>query len=214
MAFFLRRRLAHRRNVGANSPLYDARPDVLYLRCFHTDAFNPYLGILRLTTDEVQLAKAVRPFGDLIAVGRPGEHLPTPGAARMYLTQEEWQDSVCQRMRVAPLVIIRAGQGEGLLWECEQAFGMLSPPQLVILILDVHADEYRHFATAIRLRLGVVLPPTPRCLVLRFSLKPGFILFSEGWGAQFVPIRHWGSPVKAFQKALRPVFAAQGLSER
>src|SRR5262245_32747131 len=116
--FRIRRRAAQRRNLGPQSPLNDDRPDVLYLRCFHTDAFRPGLD-LRLATEEEDLEAAVSPLGDLIAIGRPGESLPTPGAARMYCTEDEWQNAVCQRMRVAPLVIIRAGQGDGLLWECE-----------------------------------------------------------------------------------------------
>ena len=61
-------------------------------------------------------------------------------------------------MRSARLVIIRAGQGDHLLWECEQASSMLSPHQLVFLILDIRADEYNNFATTIHARLGLYYP--------------------------------------------------------
>ena len=59
------------------------------------------------SNEEEDLAEAVRPIGDLVAVGQPGEPLPLPGAARMYWTNDEWQDAVLKRMREAPLVIIR-----------------------------------------------------------------------------------------------------------
>ena len=49
-------------------------------------------------------------------------------------------------------------------------------------------------------------------------VKPGFIVFSEGWRVQFVHIRHkllaptkFRVLVKPFRKALHPVFAAHGV---
>ena len=58
-------------------------PTLWYLRSFRADGFRPALWF-RVSTDEVDLEIAVRPLGDLIAIGRPGEFLPTPGAAREY----------------------------------------------------------------------------------------------------------------------------------
>jgi hypothetical protein len=184
------------------------------------DGFRPALWF-RVSTDEVDLEIAVRPLGDLIAIGRPGEFLPTPGAAREYSPHNEWQNTVRTRMRSARLVIIRAGQGDHLLWECEQAFSMLSSHQLVFLILDIRADEYKNFATTIHARRGLVLPAIPNVFVLRWlfeprsdpgMVKPGFIVFSEQWQAQFMPFKHSQRLVGEFQKALRPVFAAQGVA--
>jgi hypothetical protein len=218
----LARRVAARaRNVGAKSPLHDDRPDVLYLRCFHADeSWWPNV-VVRLTTAEEDLATALHPF-DLMAIGQPGDFLPLPGAARLYCTADEWRPTVCQRMRVAPLVILRAGEGEGLLWECEQAFTMLSPDRLVILVLEIRRVEYEHFAAAIRSRVGVVLPTIPCVSILLTQFddrqcKAGFIMFSDGWRAQFVPLPYnfvlfgYRGLVKPSRKALRPVFAAHGV---
>ena len=69
---------------------------------------------------------------DLIAIGRPGEPLPVPGADRMYATDAEWKDLVLQRMRAATLVVIRAGTGAGLLWEFGQAVSTLRPERVVV----------------------------------------------------------------------------------
>jgi hypothetical protein len=63
-----------------------AKPHILYLRAFRRDytttkeVFGPRL----TTTEEEQLADVLRPFGELVAIGRPGESLPTLGAARIY----------------------------------------------------------------------------------------------------------------------------------
>jgi len=79
-----RQHQARARMMSAKGPLDDGRPDVLYLRAFSSDPSA--FGALRttgLSTEEEDLAAAVRPLGDLVTVGRPGETLPTPGGARM-----------------------------------------------------------------------------------------------------------------------------------
>src|SRR5258708_15961086 len=65
------------------SPNRDSKAHVLYLRSFQTDASTP-LKILAsgLSTEEEQLADVLRPFGDLISIGRPGEPLPSPSPTR------------------------------------------------------------------------------------------------------------------------------------
>ena len=68
-------------------PIYDSRPHVLYLRSFQTDASTPFKVLASgFTTEEEQLADVLRPLGEMVAIGRPGESLPTPGAARTYAT--------------------------------------------------------------------------------------------------------------------------------
>lgn len=110
---------------SAESPLRDSRADVLYLRCFRADASTPLKVLVSgFTTEEEDLADTVKPLGDLIAVGQPGESLPLPSATRMYCSNEEWQGAVLERMRVAPLVVLRAGAGAGLLWECQRGFNL------------------------------------------------------------------------------------------
>jgi len=56
------------------------------------------------------MADALRPFGDLIAIGKPNV-LPNPGAARIYASDEEWMDVVKRQMQTAQIVVIRAGSG-------------------------------------------------------------------------------------------------------
>ena len=71
-------------------PIYDSRPHVLYLRSFQTDASTPFKVLASgFTTEEEQLADVLRPLGEMVAIGRPGELLPTPGAARTYATDSE-----------------------------------------------------------------------------------------------------------------------------
>ena len=107
----------------AESVITDAKPHLLYLRPFRSD-YTTTKGVLRArleTTEEEQLADVLRPFGELVAIGRPGESLPTPGAARIYTSDEEWRDVVKRQMQATRLVVIRAAVGENVLWELTQA---------------------------------------------------------------------------------------------
>jgi hypothetical protein len=219
---------ARERNSSSESPLRDHRPDVLYLRSFGTDASTMRRKLMAgLSTEEEDLAEAVRPLGDLIAIGRPGEPLPLPGASRMYCSDDEWKDEVAARMREAPLVIIRAGHGDALLWECEQAFAALSPNRLVILVLNLKAADYDRFAREVRDALRISLPSLPRFSLLNAAfdfrnnpskVRPGFIVFSGGWRAGFVPLRlkivkfGYRDLATPFRRALERVFAANGVA--
>src|SRR5262249_45712514 len=106
--------------ANAERILTDSKPDVLYLRAFRSDlstakgVFGSVYGLREAgsATQEEQLADVLRPIGDLVAIGQPGEELPTPGATRIYPSDEEWKEIVKSQMRTARLVIIRAGEGE------------------------------------------------------------------------------------------------------
>lgn len=175
-----------------------------------------------ITNEEDQLADVLRPFGDLIAIGRPGERLPTPGAARMYVADTDWQTTILDRMRIAPLVVIRAGVGQGLFWELGQAITTLDPERMLILVLDISASDYAAFAAQAQTVLGLSLPALerfgPMNAVVNYRenpsrLRPGFISFSSDWTPEFLPIRttivrtSYNDLRKSFDVALRPVFA-------
>lgn len=227
--FIGRQLVAQARTASADSPIHDDRPDVLYLRSFETDASTIRKQVMAgFSSAEEDLAEAVRPLGDMVAVGKPGESLPVPGAARMYCSDDSWQDTVLKRMREAPLVIIRAGRSGGLVWECEQAFATVAPSRLVILILDLKASDYDAFAAGLR-ALNIRLPLVPRFSALDSvrdwrnnpsKVTSGFIVFSDGWRADFVPLKlrivkfGYRELVRPYREALRQVFVTNGALER
>ncbi len=168
----------------AEEVLHDTKPDVLYLRAFKADptmykkifsaVLTPNL-VSGLTTEEEQLREAVAPFGDLVAIGKPGEGLPTPGAARLYASNEEWQEIVTEKMREATLVIIRAGEGSGLYWELTQAFNIVDPQKLLILVMGLKKQEYNSFSLQAQSIFGVAFPTVKK------MKKVVFIRFSKDW---------------------------------
>src|SRR5262249_56929746 len=83
--------------------------------------FNPQF-LPRGRREEEQLAHAVSPIGRLLAVGKPGEALPAPGAHRTCVGDAEWKSKVASLMQEAQLVIDRVETGgEGRWWEMVRA---------------------------------------------------------------------------------------------
>jgi hypothetical protein len=168
---------------------------------------------LPVTTEEEQLADALRPIGELVAIGRPGESLPTPGAARIYTSDEEWKNVVKSQMQISRLVVIRAALGENVLWELTQAVRTLEPQKLLILVLKMKAKDYKSFCIKASPILGVSLPE--RTTRWRFSRVSGFINFATGWEPSFLAAKalyfRKGSFNRLAKYALRPVFELFGL---
>ena len=224
-AFLCWRDRQYRAKATAQSIIGDSKPDVLYLRAFETDSsVLRYVGwsfllprlIARVVTEEEQLRDVLRPFGDLVAIGRPGEKLPTPGAARLYVSDAEWQSVVSDQMRSAALVVIRAGRGRGLLWELKQAFEKLDPTNLLILVLNMKRKDYATFREEMSKMLGVVFPKFGA--FTGFGRVSGFVRFSSDWTPNMLRLyapylrRTIYKPYQPlFQFTLKPVFKDFGL---
>jgi hypothetical protein len=201
----------------------DSKPDVLYLRAFRSDpstaryVFGSWLRTgWGLATEEEQLREVLRPIGDLIAIGQPGEGLPKPGAARIYASDEEWKEVVKGQMQAARLVVIRAGGGENLLWELEHAVETLDPQKVLILVLGMKAKHYESFRMKVNPVLGVSLPEV--AALGDFKGVSGFIGFGADWKPSVFPLPDLGysnsffKPYRqTFKLALRPVFESFGL---
>jgi hypothetical protein len=206
--------------ASAESVITDAKPHLLYLRPFRSDYTTiKALGPSLETTEEEQLADVLRPFGELVAIGRPGESLPTPGAARIYTSDEEWKDVVKHQMRATRLVVIRAAVGENVLWELTQAAKTVDPQKLLILVLKLKAEEYESFRAKANPILGVSLPEGAILWrfgrVYGFRRVSGFISFAADWKPSFLvlkgPYFRSGSYKSLAKYALKPVFESFGV---
>ena len=209
----------------AERVIYDSIPDVLYLRAFKTDpSILGYVFSSLLTarlfsgmlSEEEQLSEVLNPFGDLVAIGKPSETLPTPGAARMYASGSEWKKVVTEQMQAARLVVIRADISESLQWEIKKAIQVLNPKNLLILILNMKKKHYEAFRKEAGPVLGETFPKADE--IRRFGRISGFIRFSANWKSNFLPLRvpYFRSSVykpyqRLFKFTLRPVFEEYGL---
>jgi hypothetical protein len=213
--------------AAPQSSLHSAAAHVLYLRSFRTDASSSAKVLSSgLSTEEEQLADALRPFGQLIAIGKPGEPLPLPGAARMYASDTEWKDIVLDRMQSASLVVIRASTRRGLLWEVEQAIHLLPPQSVVFFILNMTMKDYHQFAARVHEDLALNLPDVPAFSLLQAVVdyrqnpskaQSGFLYFPADWTPVFLPLPAtimrlgYNDMRESFNVALRPVFELHGV---
>lgn len=215
---FYRGRQHRSRAIAAD--LHSPGPRVLYLRAFASDpttvkqALSPLLTaylLSGLSTEEEQLAEVVQPLGRMVAIGRPGERLPTPGAARMYADDHEWQATVNEQLGVARLVIIRVGSGGGLQWELHRAKEVVLPSRLLLLVSGLKKRESRAVAGDLRAVFGAELPDS--LLSNSIFRRSGFVRFSSRWEPEYLRARapyFRRSSYKYFKAgatyALRPVF--------
>jgi hypothetical protein len=205
----------------AERVISDSKPDVLYLRAFGTDP--SFLATMNFgagwLTEEEQLGEVLQPFGDLVAIGKPGETLPTPGAARLYASDAEWKKVVTDQMQTARLVVIRAGTSGGLLWELKEVVQLVNPKKLLILIRNMRKKDYESFKKEADQIFNTTFPKIDE-LKRFWSLwwvVSGFVRFSPNWNPNFLPLRlpffrrGYKASCRLFKYTLRPVFEEYGL---
>jgi hypothetical protein len=206
----------------------DTRQPVLYLRPFMLDEGSG--GLIRrmifgggmwpvLFSVEEQLADAVASIGPLVAIGKPDEQLPTPGAVRHYFGDTTWQTVVQNWLSKARVIILRPGMSEGLWWELKEAVAAMPAESLLLLVLKMKRADYLCFSQLVNDRLDIRLPDFNE--VSRWRRASGFIEFNAAWQARFLPLKASilrGEPYKplkaAFNHTLQPMFTRLGVSWR
>jgi hypothetical protein len=114
----------------------DLRPPIIYLRSFRDDGMEVSLERWRLgfVTYEIAITNGLKAFGPCIAVGKPGERLPELGAAKLYVSDDEWQKTVSDLLSKAQFVVFNVlSLTPGVQWEIEHAFKTLRAYKIVLL---------------------------------------------------------------------------------
>jgi hypothetical protein len=180
----------------------DDRPFFLLLRSFADDGAGmdaiPHptnvQGALYLTNEQ-QLVASLQNLGPVVAIGRPGEGLPEPGAARLYVETdaETWKTQVQALMARAGVVVIRCGNSPGLMWELQTAVGSVPPERLLLWLIfggDREAD-WRAFCARAQ---PVFASPLPKRIG-----NSVFLFFRRDWKASL------SEPSRSSLDALRPM---------
>jgi tetratricopeptide (TPR) repeat protein len=201
----------------------DKRPPVLYLRSFKDDSVAAgvpmwtlgFVGaFLGMGTEEEQLAQVLNEIGPFIALGRPTERLPQVGAARIYVSHDEWQDRVTQLMSQARLVVLRAGTTAGLWWEVKTAVEVAGPEKL-LFVMPFTKKQYATFRRTAKQFLPCCLPDYTGGYTIIGSRLRAILYFDHDWTAHLLKIRVFSlsiNPlVSAFQRSFQPVIEHLGL---
>ena len=121
--------------------------------------------------------------GPVFAIGKPDEPLPPLGAARAYLSGEDWHTVVSELMKEARAIILVLDYTEGLLWELHHAreaghLGktvLLVPPdhradtQLLAGVLSVLGADNEKIDSAAAQSAIALLPVSTGCIAALYG---------------------------------------------
>ena len=178
-----------------------SHPPILYLRSFDFDEQASAVsrwgelsesiggGLVQDDTEEMKVVRALRRFGPVVAIGRPGEPSAPPGALRFYVRDDLWQSRITRIAPACQLVVLATGDSEGLQWEIRHMVDTL-PPRKLLLWPHVNVgrrpedERRRHWE-----RLAAVIGPFfARPLPSWESVKRArFIVFDDGWAPICIP---------------------------
>jgi hypothetical protein len=218
---FLRRSRRHFTTTGDAALAEDPRPPVVYLRAFTSDSHTA-----RVDTDTTKLAtfasheqtvlsfiqewrgsseeeywtSATSRIGPAIAIGAPGQ-LPYRGAARLYVSDGEWQGKVLELIGQASLVVVLGGGGGGgLSWEIEQV-SRLVPHERQVFLLPNNAKGFESLRSVLKEVRHMDIGEKPRvthkmntCALLRFN-PDGTHEMRPVWGSSRVDVAGALKPV-------------------
>ena len=184
--------------IKSYNVIQETRRPILYLRSFADDDpgvtirrylkafYRPFYFNQVLFPPEEGLANALAPIGPMLAIGQPGEHLPNIGAVRVYSSPrgDKWKNDVSQLLQACQLIIIKAGITEGLQWEFQEVFRS-TPPEKILLHVDLPKSEYQDFAQRFQEWTQIELPANP----IGIMKCPFFIYFWGDFHPTAIPIK-------------------------
>src|SRR5215218_9827094 len=197
----------------------DTRPPVLYLRSFKDD--EKIARAIAFYSVEQEMKVALFEIGPFIAMAEPDKPRPVdPGAARLRLPQDAWQQKVGEAMSRAALVIMRIGETDGFWWELQEAPKRVKPERLVLLVPAENEQLYEK----LRERPGEWLPcelPEYKVTKRPFAVQGGIVYFEPDWTPHLRKFRtvwfrqtFWDLFSAVLKIEMKPVFEQLGVEWR
>jgi hypothetical protein len=139
------------------------------------------------------------------------------GATRIYVKDEEWQNTMGYLISISQLVVIHAEVSKGLEWELEAAQYLLPPEKLFISFLawqELEASTrqglYERFKRHVERIVDCKMPETIG--------DATFMYFESDWTGKPIPIFNKlifrVLPVATIRESLRPLFKKRNLKLR
>lgn len=143
LGFFVLTRARQYFQVDADSLLTaDRRPPMLFLRSFGDDEKETYRGSKKAFLDfslEARLSNHFSRFSPFVAIGSPYDPVPQFGAARVHLSDDEWQPRVLSWIRGAKAIIMYSGTTHWINWELRQVVKNERATRLILMIPEIRA---------------------------------------------------------------------------
>lgn len=176
--------------------LIDPRPPILYIRSFADDQKGIAMELYGSVTEEESLVQVLNKVGPVFAIGKPGETLPTLGAARVYVSDDDWKDVVSDMMDKACFVFCRIGNTSGLEYEMKLIRSKQISKKVILILPTQTLSEYNQTRSEFEDKFTIHLPDIAGAEI-GFPEAPasykkanmmGFITFGNDWIGEFYPI--------------------------
>jgi hypothetical protein len=155
----------------------DSRAPILLLRSFGDDmigvfeGYRPSFGRRRSKSFEEVLTEHLWEIGPVIAIGRPGESLPRLGAAREYISNQDWQARMAEMAASAQRIVLIVGRTDGILWEIRKLLSTGFLGRTILVFPPILPEELRNRWEAVSKELGMgdaCAVPVDQTLLLAF----------------------------------------------
>ncbi len=129
-------------------------------------------------SSEESIARFFEVYGPVVAIGRPGERLATPGSERLYISDDQWQETVRSEMIKSQALVIQPGTSMGIQWEFEQIRTLVEPFRVLLCLVVFwrNPEPYETLRKFAREHLAVEMPR-----VVPFLDRPAFVYFDREW---------------------------------
>jgi hypothetical protein len=126
-------------------------------------------------------------IGKVVAIGKPGQRLVTPGAQRLLVAEDSWQQAVSERLSHAAMVLIQPGASAGVRWEICEALDLVQPQRMLfsMAVFWRRPNAFEDFL--------LTLPVTVRDRFPReipYINRPSFLYFRRDWTPLLQPISY------------------------
>ncbi|MFC5457306.1 hypothetical protein [Prosthecobacter fluviatilis] len=157
-------------NLGVINALFGLNPNVGGINQPFTFYRLLYMGnpltIFRLLlfkpreTAEEQLLGGLSRTMPVVAIGKPGDRLPTLGAQRSYVSDDEWQEAVLHALAKASLVIIQPGISKHIFWEIDRSLELVAKERILFWLsgLEQRQSRYDNLRIHLERKTGLKFP--------------------------------------------------------
>ena len=195
-------------------------PFVLYLRSFQDDDKTrkspaPFTSLGR--TEEELLVELLFDISPVVAIGNPRDKSLPLGAARIYVDDSKWQETVLSMMDSSVLVVLRLGETSNFWWEVSQALSKCPKEKLLFVIPSMKKRESADRLAQYFRDLGITVPED-FCLTVRKVRKgsiAGIIYFKDGVPVcEQVKLSRFITYSESVYNLLYPLFRKFGFREK
>ncbi len=111
-------------------------PFILYLRSFIDDANTRKSTntLSDVTSEEEALVEVLSDIAPVYAIGNPKDKKSPLGASRLYVSDDDWKNTVEYLSQRAQVVVLRLGSTDSFWWEVKMALGKIDKQKILFVI--------------------------------------------------------------------------------